>query len=112
MGNSGGNDDFDVSFADVIPDALLREGLYAAVLTDEGGRSWRVWRTDPAGSGGTISVRLPDLGATTALADGDIGAQLSAYSWLGLDTTSFFWADVGREPEFRSHSTVETFSQP
>ncbi|MCA8980658.1 MAG: hypothetical protein H6831_04645 [Planctomycetes bacterium] len=123
VANTGGPS-FDLDFADVIPDALGRPGLYQATIADGTGRSWRAWRLDPPDSNGpTVTIHLPDiaLGGGVPLADGALAATVAAYAlpdtpgsltYGGFDPTEFLWTDVQRQWDRRSVSAPVLFSQP
>ena len=78
-----------------------------------GGRRWTIWREDPSGDPGTVTLRVPDVGALggTPLPDGGMDCRVSTFAWEGLDTSAFAWTDVERLHEVASHTATVFFVQ-
>lgn len=106
---------YDVTFVDVLPDAVGEPGLYRVTITDLSGRAWTIWRSDMLDTIDSVAtVHLPFIGtgATFPLTPGDLSSQISAFAWPTLDPASFLWTDVEREFELYSHSLSETLTPP
>lgn len=113
-GGSTVGDFYDVVVQEVLPDALGLEGLVRVVLQpSSGGRRWTIWREDPSGDPGTVTLRVPDVGALggTPLPDGGMDCRVSTFAWEGLDTSAFAWTDVERLHEVASHTATVFFVQ-
>jgi hypothetical protein len=109
-----GGESFDLTFADVLPDAASPpgKGLYRIVLTD-GARSWTLFRPDPPdASGPDVVLHVPDLGGVFPLAAGSLDGRISAWSWPGLDLSRFLWSDIEREHDLFAHSKIQSFTPP
>lgn len=111
-GNTVGNA-YDVVVQEVLPDALGVRGLVRVELRGPGGRRWTIWREDPSGDPGTVTLRVPDIGALggTPLPDGEVLCRVSAFAWSTLDTAEFAWTDVERLHELFAHTGYESFMQ-
>ncbi|MBK7875791.1 MAG: Ig-like domain-containing protein [Planctomycetes bacterium] len=105
----------DVTFVDVLPDALSQPGLYRATFTDSAGRRWTVVRPDiDDASGPNVVVHLPLIGTgvTLPLATGDLECQVEAFAWPLLDAANLAWTDLEREFELRSITATQTVTPP
>ena len=112
--NPGGQA-LDLSFPDVLPDALSApgRGFYRVRLTDAAGRSWTLYVPDPPdGAGGTVLLRLPELGGVFPLAAGSVQIQISGWSHPGFDLSRFLWSDLAREHEVSFHAVAVTRPLP
>lgn len=104
---------YDVVVQEVLPDALGVRGLVRVDLRVPGGRRWTIWREDPVGDPGTVTLRVPDVSALggTPLPDGTIDCRVSVFAWAGLDTTAFAWTDLERLHELFAHTGFVSFTQ-
>jgi hypothetical protein len=105
----------DLSFSDVLPDAIGEPGLYRVTLTDVNGLHWTIFRPDAPDSAGPDAIaHLPFVSptATLPLAPGPLGCQVSAFAWPTFDPAHFLWTDVAREHDLYSHAASASFTPP
>jgi hypothetical protein len=79
-------------------------------LVGTGGRRWTLWRPD--GSGGTRTVRVPDLAPSgQPLLPGSVGVSVTAYSYPELDLAEFLFSDLDKRTHVRADGPPLLFTQ-
>ncbi|MBL8801753.1 MAG: Ig-like domain-containing protein [Planctomycetes bacterium] len=100
---------YNVQFTDTLAGAPAN-GLYRVTLVGTGGRRWTLWRPD--GSGGTRTVRLPDLApAGQPLLPGSVAVSVTAYSYPELDLAEFLFSDLDKRAHVRADGPPLLFTQ-
>jgi hypothetical protein len=100
---------YNVQFTDTLSGAAAN-GLYRVTLVGTGGRRWTLWRPD--GSGGTRTVRVPDLApAGQPLLPGSVAVSVTAYSYPELDLAEFLFSDLDKRAHVRADGPPLLFTQ-
>lgn len=109
LGSTVAGPTYNVQFTDTLSGAPAN-GLYRVTLVGAGGRRWTLWRPD--GSGGTRTVRVPDLApAGQPLLPGSVGVSVTAYSYPELDLAEFLFSDLDKRTHVRADGPPLLFTQ-
>ncbi|MCB9908346.1 MAG: hypothetical protein H6830_11560 [Planctomycetes bacterium] len=104
---------YTIHCSDPLRDGLGMGGVYQVRLTAVNGRSWSLWRQDPADAATDLQVQVPDIASHggTPLPAGTTLCRISYWAAPGLDDSEFLWSDLARDAERYGRSELFTYTR-